>query len=208
MMNKGRGNILWFVVSSIMLFLFFLASGCNQHTEESITVAMPSPSFHSQFSIRDIWPQAMSVAQEWQADAYVTGVDSDIGLFSEATPDWTGRPEVRFFVQSPSEDYVTLTVSCNVLGCSSVETEREFSTIPLSPIMLDDFVLDISEVMAIAQQHSEVSLVNQDPQLSVGMGLSRIDSWVVWSVSYLDLSSLDRFIIRIDAITGEVIESQ
>ena len=193
-----------------MLLLFIaLACVCVEGEQES-TIPTPSQSLHIPvLSTRFFWSQALAIAQEWQADAYVYEVSVDVPVPGRTSPGHSGYPGVKFYFQSREADYVTFVVPCNVEGCSHFEIERERPVIYCLPIELDDFTLDSGEAVDIGLEYDEKDYFNLQTASVVLMLYRDIPSCsgpVKWYISFADFATREGVALTIDAATGEVNE--
>jgi hypothetical protein len=195
-----------FIVPVLLLLVF--AGGCAGCEREDITsVSNPSPPV---VSARNFWSQALDMAQEWRSDAYVRLVRVDVPTPNGEVPE-REDPRVGFVFQSPSEDHVTLVVTCGVKGCSSFEEARKlgYPVRQCIPIAFDDFTLDSADVLDISLQQGGQDYVSL-PSASIFLKLSRSSpsctESVVWRAAFIDVANRTGLDVIVDAVTGEIIE--
>jgi hypothetical protein len=179
-------------------------SACVNQGLESATPSLQNIRL-SALSSRVLWPQALALAQEWRCDAYISNVGVEVRLPNVPS----SRSTVSLLFQSPSEDLGTLTVLCNAEGCSSFEFEHTRTLQKCTPIALDDFVLDSSDVLEIGLQHGGETYVHRRTAsvlLQLGRHSPSCTGSVQWTVKFADLATTEGLIVVIDPITGEVIE--
>ena len=189
----------------ILLLLIVSTNACINWGQSSIT---PTPNQSSQLSVpsvRNVWAEALAVAQKWHTDAYVYNVSFDFTL-----PTISPANKVIFSFQSPSENYATLQVPCSISRCSSFEVEREPEA-PVTycrPITLDDFMLDSTDALNIGLQNGGEHYTQLQVAL-VFLLLYRANPSctgpVEWSISFLDPYASTGTDIAIDATTGEIV---
>lgn len=187
-----------------LIAITITVSACVNQGLESTTPPLQNTHL-SALSSRVFWTQALALAQEWRTDAYITNVEVDVRLPNVPS----SRSIVSLLFQSPSENLVTLTVWCNAEGCSSFEFEHTTPLQQCTPITLDDFVLDSSDVLDIGLQYGGEAYAHRRTA-SVLLQLYRhspsCTGSIQWTVKFADLATTEGLIIVIDPITGEVIE--
>jgi hypothetical protein len=204
-MHKSRCCVLGSLFAALLVLIVVIGA-CQ-------TDVLPTPTGTLELNVpsaREYWLQALEMAQEWQPDAYVRGVDVDVPLPARPSSVRPGYPGVRFSFCSASEDHITLVVSCSSERCDSFEIEQG-SGYPLmhcTPIALDDFSLDSEDAVAIGLQNGGDDYMSSSTAYVV-LKLHRdspfCEGRVQWSITFAEPSGrvLDVFV---DSVSGEIIE--
>jgi hypothetical protein len=186
----------------ILVVLWASLSGCGtgQHFFD-VTGEMLVPSAQQHYD------EAVRMAADWKADAYLASVTADVASSSGVPP--TGGHLTYMFDSrtSPTEFYVVRltqgTWTSEVLGKTAAENSR--------PIEQNHWPLDSVDAwsIALADGGEEFLMEHQEPRTSIDATLlyRRVgeESLLVWDVDFNILFG-PRLLLMIDPKTGEILE--
>ena len=159
-------------------------------------------------ALEEYWSRAISIAEEWRADAYVKDVSIDVALPNSPA----SLNHVAFTFQSPSADMVSLSVSCEDGDCQSLQVMQE-AGYPVAHCA----AIEASDAEISSQDALEAGLQNGGSQFVYGShtllsltlshqaGNEICSDRLTWRVSFFE--PVTRGIrVFIDARTGEILE--
>ena len=158
--------------------------------------------------LEEYWSTAMSTAEDWRPDAYVREISIDVALPNSPA----SSSHVAFTIQSPSEDMVSLSVSCEEGECRSLEVGQNpgYPVLHCSPIDVKDPAISSQEALEVGLQNGGSQFV-YDSHTLLSLTLSHLSGNQVcsdrltWRVSFLE--PVTRGVrILLDATTGEILE--
>ncbi len=155
----------------------------------------------------EYWSAASEAALEWRSDAYIREVGIDVELPNSPA----SVSAINYFIESSSEDMVTLEVICTDGGCRAIETERNpgYPLAHCRAIELDDPEISSQEALAIALANGGRQYVYGKTSMAL-LSLShtsgnRICSErLTWTAGFGDLTA-PGIRVRMDAETGEIL---
>ncbi len=163
-------------------------------------------------SVKQHYPEALSVAREWRSDAQLDGV---IARFRPATE--TGKLTIAYGFRSPSDPSggFLIWVKLEESGLEIVTDDFAYPPDkpvgePIDPLQLP---LDSAEALSIIMQNGGAEFIAQHGMIPwpLGLHLEYRQSYssegpLVWTGSFGDRATLDSAYIRIDAYTGELVD--
>jgi hypothetical protein len=163
-------------------------------------------------SIKEHYPQALAVAQEWSGDAILNGA-----RLTFRPPEDPGDLGLSYYFHSPGPPAKWLTVRIKEQEPGLVvETEDGvmFPGQPLGdPVDPLQLPLDSPEALSIILQSGGAEFLarHNNPVSPIGLHLEYRKTWysegpLVWAVSFVDRVSRESETIRIDAHTGKPVE--
>ena len=192
-------GVIWLVI-----YFAILALGCS-------TPSPPHPVFVDTLSIRDLYPEALQIAEEWKKDAYL--VDAKTSFWPQQSDEFQGA---SFSFRSRSTDVVGLVVRYD--PTNDLFTEEWLSVFKENPrykveISDAEWRLDSVAALEIAQGAGGAKFLSEqlDEDLDLYLRLERHqsgqDARVVWFVMYYaGMPPFADLGVVIDAATGEVLE--
>ena len=136
------------------VFLAILVSTCSVAEREVIDNTGPTVPQFNVLSVRDYLSSALALAQEWQSDAYLLNVSVNVELPHVKS----SNNEVSFEFRSPSNENVSLVISCQKT-CSS----EELTTVRLpqcTPLEISDSLLESDDALALGLKSGGINYIN------------------------------------------------
>ena len=205
-MSLVRDNTLFIKLGTTLVALLLV--GCSLLQGEPTSVDGPSDYGLRAIDLEEYWSTAMSNAEDWRPDAYVREISIDVALPNSPA----SSSHVAFIVQSPSEDMVSLSVSCEEGECKSLEVDQNpgYPVLHCSPIDVKDPTITSQEALEVGLQNGGSQFV-YDSSTSLSLTLSHISGnqmcsdRLTWRVSFFE--PVTRGVrVLLDATTGEILE--
>jgi hypothetical protein len=158
--------------------------------------------------LEEYWSRALSIAEEWQADSYVKEASIEVALPNSAA----SHDYVAFTFQSPSEDMISLSVTCKEGDCRSLEFMQNegYPVLQCAPIDISDVEISSQEALEAGLQNGGSQFVyGSNTLLSVTLarhsGNKVCSDGLTWGMGIFDLVNRG-ILVLIDASTGEILE--
>jgi hypothetical protein len=185
-----------------------LLAGCSLLQGEPTSVDDPSSYGLRAIALEEYWSTAMSMAEDWRPDAYVREVSIDVALPNSPA----SSNHVAFTFQTPSDDMVSLSISCEEGDCGSLEVDQNpgYPVLHCTPIDEEDPSISSQEALEVGLQSGRSQFV-YDSHASLSLTLSHISGnqicsdRLTWRVSFFE--PVTRGVrVLLDAKTGEILE--
>jgi len=185
-----------------------LLAGCSLLQGEPTSVDGPSSYGLRAIDLEEYWSTAMSTAEDWRPDAYVREVSIDVALPNSPA----SSSHVAFTIQSPSEDMLSLSISCEEGECRSLEADQNpgYPVLHCSPIDLEEPEISSQEALELGLQNGGSQFV-YDSHTLLSLTLSHLSGnqicsdRLTWRVSFFE--PVTRGVrVLLDAKTGEILE--
>jgi len=185
-----------------------LLAGCSLLQGEPTPVDGSSSYGLRAIDLEEYWSTAMSIAKDWRADAYVKEVSIDVALPNSPA----SSSHVAFTIQSPSEDMLSLSISCEEGECGSLQVDQNPGSPVLhcSPIDLEEPEISSQEALELGLQNGGSQFV-YDSHTLLSLTLSHLSGnqicsdRLTWRVSFFEPVTRGIRVI-LDAQTGEILE--
>ena len=195
-MNTTVGRL-----GKVLMFMFSLIlSGCiPRATVPAVDIQI--------LSLREHYDDALTVAREWQSDAYLQSANAIARLSNDSHPPL--RLSYSFLSQSKRSQSLLVfiredsTVDSEVVSLGgSVEDRRE--------IQSDQWKLDSMDAVRLAQEAGGNEYISRygPVRMTAFLEYRKQESAdiVIWRVSFLRLEAAENFVFELDAINGDVLE--
>ncbi|GAB4412275.1 MAG: hypothetical protein Kow00123_26100 [Anaerolineales bacterium] len=195
----ARIRLLFLLLAILSLGVYNVFTYSTSHQKN---IAYWDRSFTDPPSVREYYLEALQIAQQWRQDAQL--VDADVQFYPQQ---WHRQPRVALVFRGTDSLYASLILHY-IDG--SVEQEEITQTTPwqVRPIGSNEWELDTSDVLEIAQNNGGRAFLSEHPGAEVWVQLGRYGpvgtSGVWWLVKYIDFSSREDCMFAIDAVSGRI----
>lgn len=156
-------------------------------------------------SVRPCWDLAVAQAQEWRPDAQIVEVKT-----SAKVPEGMKLGgAVNYWVESPSEDYVSFFFSCTgeSTRTGTIDQNPGWPLIHDPPLSPDDFTVDSEQALHIGLERAGARYAASSRSF-IDLFLTRDVPYypdkTVWTVSF-SIVGVETTYVYVDANTGEVL---
>lgn len=188
----------------LVLALFFVSSCRSGDSNEAANGKSTIPHINT-LSVKYHWPNALELAQKWQSDAYLIDVDVDVKLPQAEF----GSDYVHFVFQSPSNEQLSLLVSCS-RNCYFEELSTTIALPQCIPFEINESILEGEDALELGLINGGVNHINSrnaSIQLRLERNYPRCNgSTITWSVTFGNYDTFERITYNFDAVSGELLE--